>query len=77
MINTSFSEALGRVVASVTGGVAGHDELTLVFEDGAMLKFYHTQDCCERIARDRLSRRMRAEEIKPGLTRPGKPRRPR
>lgn len=48
-MTTTFTDAIGRIVATVHGGTEGSDAMTMVFTDGSQLKLWHSQDCCESV----------------------------
>ena len=46
---TVIPDISGKIVTSITGAVAGSENIILDFEGGIRLSFYHEQDCCENV----------------------------
>lgn len=50
MICNTYSELFaGKIIKKIRGCEKHSDEMTILFEDGSYLKFYHRQDCCETV----------------------------
>lgn len=43
---TLYEDAIGKTIASIE---KTHDEITLIFSDGASVMMHHVQDCCESV----------------------------
>lgn len=46
---STITEIFGNTAVSITGMKNGSDEITIKFDNGKHVKFYHEQDCCEEV----------------------------
>ena len=50
--NDFFSTLIGKKIVDARGLSCGSNHVSILFEDGTAIKFYHSQSCCESVELD-------------------------
>lgn len=47
-----FKKLIGKTINEIRGAHSGSDHISFLFDDGTMMKMYHSQNCCESVEVD-------------------------